>query len=107
MAEPLSSNASTCLPLSVTVTISRSPHVTCTGIVPRGPLHGRSLALQEDAVKRHVDLRDKATRRFTNPVRYCDGSTGHSLVRLKGPFPRPGLDRKWWAPRAGAVHDAA
>ena len=42
MAEPLSSNASTCLPLSVAVTISRSPHVTCTGIVPRGPLHGRS-----------------------------------------------------------------
>ena len=43
-------------------------------------------------VKRHVDLRDKATRRFTNPVRYCDGSTGHSLVRLKGAIPpsRPG-----------------
>ena len=43
-------------------------------------------------VKRHVDLRDKATRRFTNPVRYCDGPTGHSLVRLKEAIPpsRPG-----------------
>ena len=47
---------------------------------------------RETIVKRHVDLRDKATRRFTNPVRYCDGSTGHSLVRLKGAIPpsRPG-----------------
>jgi hypothetical protein len=52
-----------------------------------------SMTLGEaEVVKRHVDLRDKATRRFTNPVRYCDGPTGHSLVRLKEAIPpsRPG-----------------
>jgi hypothetical protein len=49
MAEPLSSNASTRLPLRVTVAISRLPHVTCTGTVARGPLHGRSFAVQVDA----------------------------------------------------------
>jgi chromate transporter len=76
-----------------------------TGPVAAGFLHGLKLvavAVVAQAisgmtrtltrVKRHVDLRDKATRRFTNPVRYCDGSTGHSLVRLKGAIPpsRPG-----------------
>ena len=55
-------------------------------------IHPTRSVVQSAHVKRHVDLRDKATRRFTNPVRYCDGSTGHSLVRLKGAIPpsRPG-----------------
>jgi hypothetical protein len=33
-------------------------------------------------------------------------TTGNPLVRLKEAIPRPDLDRRW-APRAGAVHDAA
>ena len=40
------------------------------------PHSGKGLSELADwilsGVKRHVDLRDKATRRFTNPVRYCD-----------------------------------
>ena len=49
-------------------------------------------AKPDDDVKRHVSLRDKATRRFTNLARHCNGSTGHSLVRLKEAIPssRPG-----------------
>src|SRR5919199_6246955 len=45
----------------------------------------------ETAVKRQVDLRDKATRRFTSQCRLLGQE--HSLVRpVRRPFPRPDRD---------------